>query len=152
MNSKIIKYITIGAFLIAVFIGLLFLLNPSSSNSNKYTYTEATSEITISSEGEFSQEECSARNLKEKVIMLESKYCSACKATLPTFKKACEEEGIAPEILDLSVPEQRAKMKSYGIQITYTPTFIFGCKYYVGAKNEQEYKSIIEEFKNEQNI
>ena len=78
--------------------------------------------------------------------MLESKYCGHCKATIPDFKDACAEKGVEPIILDLSVDEQRVQMMSYGISIQFTPTFIFGCDYFVGVKTKQEYSDSLDKF------
>ncbi len=107
-------------------------------------------DITISGDGSFLIEECKIRKLEDKTIMILSKYCGHCKQTLPLFEEACEEKGISPIILDISIPEQRDQMESYGINIQYIPTFIFGCKYYVGALNEEEYVSSLERFLEEQ--
>ncbi len=144
MNSKL-KYSLIVLILIIIAVSLFFILNtPAEPNASL-------SKITITKEGEFSSEECSARNLEDKVNMLESRYCSACKSTLPTFKKVCSEKDISPQILDLSVSEDYEKANELGIQVAYTPTFIFGCKYYIGAKSEAQYNALLGEFKNEQN-
>ena len=75
--------------------------------------------------------------------MLESKYCGHCRETLPLFEEACEEQGVIPEILDLSVKEDQERMYSLGIQVQYTPTFIFGCNYYVGVKTKEKYLNYI---------
>lgn len=102
--------------------------------------------ITLSSVGSLDSEECVIRGLNDKVIMLESKYCGYCKKTLPDFKEACSEKGVEPIVLDLSVGEQRKQMESYGITITYTPTFIFGCDYFVGGKTKEGYLQSLDKF------
>ncbi len=102
---------------------------------------------TIQVDGEFEADDCLQRGLKDSVIMFESKYCGHCKATLPIFLEACNENGIEPIILDLSISEQREQMESYGIEVYYTPTFIFGCSYYVGTKTKEGYLQVIDEYK-----
>ena len=109
-------------------------------------YADQFSIITLSSDSFFSAEECAKRGLNDKVMMLESKYCGHCKKTQPLFQQSCEEKGINPIILDVSVDEQRRQMESYGIDIRYTPTFVFGCDYYIGAKEKEEYSALLDEF------
>ncbi|MBN1275297.1 hypothetical protein JXA12_03315 [Candidatus Woesearchaeota archaeon] len=100
----------------------------------------------IDADGEFSAQECALRGLQDEVIMIESAYCGHCKATMPVFQEACEEKGITPTILDVSVKEQRERMESYGLQIQYTPTFIFGCTYVIGARQKEGYQQLLDEF------
>ena len=103
--------------------------------------------ITISNEGVINSTDCFERNLTRKVIMLESKYCAHCEETLPDFKAACNENNIEPVILDLSKEEDREQMESYRINIQFTPTFIFNCEYFVGAKSKLEYVKLLENMK-----
>ena len=120
----------------------------SIPNNNSNNQTDPLTIITITDSGSFTQEECSARNLTGKIIMLESKYCGACQHTMPEFIKACEEKGITPEILDLSIAENMEKMEQYNLQIKFTPTFIFGCDYYIGAVSKQDYVNRINKMNN----
>lgn len=122
--------------------GLFFmflLLIPGCSNNEEEV-------ITISKDGSFDAKDCKNRGLNDKVIMLESKFCGHCKATLPNFKEACDEKGVEPIILDLSENEQRIQMLSYGVTIQFTPTFIFGCDYVIGVRNKQEYLELLDKF------
>ena len=98
----------------------------------------------ISSNGNFSISDCADKGLNNEFIMLESKYCGHCKSTLPDFKEACVEKVINPIILDISNESQRSQMESYGINIQFTPTFIFDCNYYVGAKSSEEYLQLLD--------
>ena len=102
--------------------------------------------ITISNDGFFTDEECVIRDLNDKVIMFGSKYCGHCQATMPDFLAACETKGVEPIVLDLAESEDREQMESYGLSISYTPTFVFGCNYYAGAETSAEYLSYLEEF------
>ena len=103
--------------------------------------------VRIQSDGSFTQEFCEAYGLEDKVIMIESKYCGHCQQTLPIFLQSCAQKNIEPIILDLSLSEDRAKMNSYNVEALYTPTFIFGCDYYVGAKDMPKYLSLLSKFK-----
>ncbi len=100
----------------------------------------------IKKDGHFDWEDCQARELQDKVIMLESSYCGHCKATLPVFKEVAEQKGVNPLILDLSVEEERQKMDDMRINVQYTPTFIFGCDYYTGAKSREDYEGLFDSF------
>lgn len=103
---------------------------------------EEPSSFTIKTEGSFEADECRARNLEDKFIMIESKYCGHCQRTLPDFKAACEEAGIDCTIIDLA--NERDRLQEYNIRVQYTPTFIFDCDYFVGSMDKQEYIDLIE--------
>ncbi len=118
--------------------------NLNNNNTNNNTNNNATlTTFIIKEDGTFSSDECTRRGLTGMAIMFESKYCGYCKATLPYFQQACQTEGIEPIILDLSIPEHRAKMESYGLDIWFTPTFVFGCDYFIGARSEEDYLKVL---------
>jgi thiol-disulfide isomerase/thioredoxin len=100
--------------------------------------------VYINNNGAFTELQCSKRGFQDKVIMLESKFCHACKLTKPIFIEACEERNIEPIILDLAEEEQRAQMNSYMIDIQYTPTFIIGCNYYIGGGEKEEFLNLLD--------
>ncbi len=102
--------------------------------------------VTINGDGSFTAEECRSRGLNDQVIMFESKYCSHCKETLPDFIDACEEKNIEPIILDLSIDEHMVQYETYNIELVGTPTFIFGCNYFVGAREKQTYTENLDIF------
>ena len=138
---------------IIILLGILLILYGCNSQNDSSLTGDVISPtvldtFVIDSNGAFSSAECSAKGLENKVIMLESKYCGHCKETLPKFKEACAEKGIVPEILDVSEKDQRKQMESYGVDIQYTPTFIFGCKYFIGAMEKSDYLKILDGFVN----
>jgi thiol-disulfide isomerase/thioredoxin len=102
--------------------------------------------VSLYKDGTFPFEECASRNLEDKVMMVGSKYCGHCRATLPFFKEACSEKEVEAIILDITEKEQRQEIESYGLNIKYFPTFIFGCNYYIGAKSKDEYLKLLDEF------
>ena len=102
--------------------------------------------IKISEPGSFEIEECEKRDLDEKIIMIGSKYCPHCLETKPDFIEACEAKGIKAEVFDLAETEDRDKMKAYGLEVVFTPTFIYGCEYHIGAKTKEEYLKLCEDF------
>lgn len=122
--------------------------NDSGNNSSESSQSvDAGLEVvTIKTEGSFAPKECEQRGLEDKVFMLESKYCPHCKASLPDFKDACAEKGVEPIVLDLSVAEHREQMLSHGITIAYTPTFVFGCDYFIGARSKEFYLQALDKF------
>jgi len=143
--SNKMSYIVIAILLI----GLVAILSLTGCNHEPES-TENNSIIKISASGTFTEQECQERGFENKVIMFESKYCGHCKATLPDFQEACEEKGIVPEILDLSVTEELQKAESYNIEIMYTPTFIIGCDYYIGTTSKEEYLERLDSVQNNQ--
>jgi hypothetical protein len=103
--------------------------------------------IFIGKSGSFEEQECKARCLPDKVIILKSSSCDLCLETEPDFLAACEERGITPLILDLVIPSDYAIMDSMGIDISGTPVFILGCDYYLGIMDsKEEYLEIIDIF------
>jgi len=128
----------IGLVIITILIIIILLAIFPGNSGEKH--------ITISSDGSFTTEECESRDLKNQVIMVESKYCSHCHETKPIFLAACETEGITPTILDLSKPQDMAQIESLMIDIQYTPTFILGCDYYIGEKSMQDYEINLNKF------
>ena len=140
--SRKIIWIVVGI----VVIGLVILLVANSSENNGPVDNGDNHIIIISQEGSFTSQECEARGLAGKVIMLESAYCHACQSTKPTFLAACEAKGVIPIILDLAEAEDYAQMESYKINIQFTPTFIFGCDYYIGTKSQSDYENYLDKF------
>ncbi|MGM5481241.1 MAG: thioredoxin family protein [Nanobdellota archaeon] len=136
---------------IAVFSLLLVAIFTGCSTDNTGNTTASTDEIyTIRQAGSFSKETCEAKSLNNKVLMIESKYCGHCQATKPEFKQALEETNMTAEYIDVSIKEEmEALKKEHKLQIQYTPTFVFGCDYYVGAKDKEGYVHLLENMKNQ---
>ncbi|MFP4118778.1 MAG: thioredoxin family protein [Candidatus Woesearchaeota archaeon] len=108
--------------------------------------SDASTTTTISKDGSFSEKECKQKGLQDKVLMIESKYCGHCQETKPGFEQALEESGMTAEFYDLAEPEeQKELMDEYGISVQYTPTFVFGCNYYVGAYEKEQYVGFLDD-------
>lgn len=128
---------------------IIFTLLLLTACSNTVQTTPETKELeiipikTITETGSFTQEECSARALENKVIMIESRYCGHCQETKPDFLAACTSNQISPELIDLAEKEGRDKVASYSIEVQYTPTFIIGCNYYVGKMSKTKYNELL---------
>jgi thiol-disulfide isomerase/thioredoxin len=140
MNKKIVLLIML------VIVSLVIACTPGGDNPNINQEENITIVpiITISESGTFSLKDCQDRKLEGKAIMIESKFCGHCQSTKPLFLQACQESGIVPEILDISKKEEQEKMISYSVEVQYTPTFIIGCDYYIGAMSKEEYKSALQ--------
>ncbi|MCF7799106.1 thioredoxin family protein [Candidatus Woesearchaeota archaeon] len=108
----------------------------------------STETIEITKEGTFSESQCKAHNPNYEVIMIESKFCGHCKETLPKFLEACAELGVVPVVLDMAKAEDaELAEEKYKVSIRYTPTFIFGCDYLVGAQpSKEDYSSLIKAY------
>jgi len=122
-------------------LGIIVLFIVSGCNESDF--------ITISKDGSLSSVECEARGLSNKIIMLESKYCTHCRDTLPIFQEACAEEGIESLIIDISSDTGRAEIQALKLNVQFTPTFLFGCKHVVGVKTKEEYLDFLNGWKNE---
>ena len=96
-------------------------------------------------------EGCSIRGLNDKIIVLESKYCSACKVVVPILKEI--EQELDKEFLhfDLSEEEDLERFEEFSIEAQWTPTVIIGCDVLIGGYSKEKYKTAIENFLNNQN-
>ncbi len=138
---------------ISVLMAVVVLLVTAGCNSNDPEQqiepnhiTEEPSTVIIAAEGAFDTEDCLKRGLGNNLIMIESKYCGHCKDTKPDFMAACNETGIEPVIIDISEPEGLAQVNLYRVEARFTPTFIFGCNYFIGSKSKEEYVDLIYAF------
>ncbi len=151
LSPKNNTVITMSSKILMILISLLMVTSLTlsgcvDSNSMQGNST-SDDKVTISSQGTLDPEFCKEKGLNDKVIMIESRYCGHCQTTKPKFLDACDEKGIEPVVIDVSVQEDQDLMESYGIQTRYTPTFLFGCDHYVGAMDKQTYLSLIDSFK-----
>lgn len=137
-------------FVVILIFALFFMSGCDNGESllseNSYLANQSLDTFAIIEDGSFSSGECEARGLGSEVIMFSSKYCGHCMETLPIFMEACEEIGIEPVVLYTTNAADREIIYSYGIEIHYTPTFLFGCKYYIGTEPKFVYKSRINDF------
>jgi len=107
-----------------------------------------TERILLSSEESIPEDLCEDRGLNDKIIMLESKYCGACKVAHPRLEEAGHELGADIIYLDLSVDEDKERMKEeFRVAPQYTPTVIVGCQVLIGGKySKEEYVEVISDF------
>ncbi len=108
--------------------------------------TDTDQDLVLENEGRIEQQACSARNLEYKIIILESKYCGACRIAVPRLEEIEQELNTSFIFLDLSEEENVERMKEFRIVPHYTPTVLIGCDVYIGAKDKEVYKQAIEEF------
>ncbi|MGM5480468.1 MAG: thioredoxin domain-containing protein [Nanobdellota archaeon] len=136
------KKITVITFFTMILMSML-IVSGCSSNSNtdlqQDNSNDMTGKVVITKDGSFSSQECEERNFSNKVIMLESEYCGHCKAAKPYVKDALEQQNMTGKFIDVATKEGQERLDELGLQIQYTPTFIFGCEYSVGGKTETQY-------------
>lgn len=139
------KKILVSVILLTA-IGIIFysfLFNPGPTKVN---VTDRNNDyITIEKDTTIAQNLCEQRNLQDKVIVLHSKYCSACKIVIPYLQEIEQEKNKNFIYLDLSKQDDIDTLKSeYKVIPRYTPTVLIGCKAFVGAYSKQEYENFIE--------
>jgi thiol-disulfide isomerase/thioredoxin len=93
-------------------------------------------------------DECSRRGLDDKVVVLVSKYCSACKVVLPILKEIEQELNTKFLYFDLSDKQDLEKFGEYKIQAQWTPTVIIGCEVLIGGYSKEKYETAIESLLN----
>jgi thiol-disulfide isomerase/thioredoxin len=121
---------------------------PPNGNSSSNDNSTGLELIEISEEIVISQELCSERGLQDKVIVMESMYCGACKVAVPRLQEIEQELEASFIYLDLSKPEDLERMKSFGVVPRYTPTTLVGCRVMIGAYSKEQFKQVIEPFWN----
>ena len=102
--------------------------------------------IIIDKEGTIEPGICSARKLDDKIIVLESRYCGACRIAVPILKEIEEELNMEFIFLDLSKQYDSDRLKEFRIMPQYTPTVLVGCDVHIGAKSKEVYREAIGEF------
>ena len=102
--------------------------------------------IFLGKEGTIEQGSCSARKLDDKVIIMESRYCGACRIAVPRLKEIEEELNTEFIFLDLSQQCDSDRMMEFRIMPQYTPTILIGCDVHIGAKSKEVFKQAIEDF------
>lgn len=102
--------------------------------------------ILLDNEVSIPQNLCLERNLTDKIIILESKYCGACRIAVPRLKEIEQELNAKFVFLDLSKQEDVERMKEFKIMPKYTPTVLIGCDIYIGAYSKENYKELISDF------
>jgi thiol-disulfide isomerase/thioredoxin len=88
-------------------------------------------------------DECSRRGLDDQVVVLVSKYCSACKVVLPILKEIEQELNMEFLYFDLSDKDDVEKFDKFKIQAQWTPTVIIGCEVLIGGYSKEKYETVI---------
>ncbi|MCD6226671.1 MAG: thioredoxin family protein [Candidatus Aenigmarchaeota archaeon] len=104
--------------------------------------------ITLDREMTIAQNLCEERNLTDKIIIIESKYCSACRIAVPRLKEIEEELNKSFVFLDISKKCDRDELSKLKLTPKYTPTVLIGCDVYIGVKPKETYEKLIKNFYN----
>lgn len=112
--------------------------------TNNITGVNKIGPIFLEGEGTIPLELCKERGLNDEIIILESRYCGACRIVVPRLKEIGEELQEEFIFLDLSKKGDLRKMKEFKIIPMYTPTVLIGCDVYIGAYPKEKYKQPIE--------
>ncbi|KPJ55245.1 hypothetical protein AMJ49_07180 [Parcubacteria bacterium DG_74_2] len=139
MTKNIIIIFSFGVIIIAIVVGYLVYVSQSSADLES---------LLLDKEGMIGSKECSERNLSDKIILLESEYCSACKIVIPRLQELEKELGVEIIYLDLSKEENQSRAKEFKIWPKWTPTVLIGCNVLIGAHPKEKYKEVIERFLN----
>ena len=144
--TKVIKIlISIGIIIAAIFVGYLIYTNQNTIPNA--TQNEINLEpLVLDKEGVILLDACLERNLSDKIIILESKYCGACKIVVSKLQQIEQELSAEFIFLDLSKKEDIEKLKEFKIWPKYTPTVLIGCDVFIGDYPKEKYKSLIENF------
>jgi thioredoxin-related protein len=149
MDKKNI-FSTIILILLVVVVAVLMLLSNNSNGKNKDTNSadgNVLKTFLIDKDGKIPTQNCGAGHIEKKIIVIESKYCSACKEFLKVIEKVNETSQYIFHIYDVSESDQREFIENtLKIDFQYTPTMIVGCDAYIGYKDENTLLSILSKY------
>jgi len=122
---------------------LLVLLLVSAASCQK---EKDNSTIVLDKDKVIDKNICIEKNLDNKIIQLESKFCGHCATVKPILENLAKENNVEITFLDSSDEQDREIIDSYNLQVLFTPTLIIDCKVVVGGQSEETYKDLIKEF------
>lgn len=99
----------------------------------------------LNNNGMMPADECAARGLEKKIIVLESAFCGHCRTLVPKLEALQEEIGINMEFLDLADQSGLDRAKELYLSTRYTPTVIMDCEIVIGAKDIEYYSKLIDQ-------
>ncbi|MDD4983639.1 MAG: hypothetical protein PHH82_02225 [Candidatus ainarchaeum sp.] len=132
-------YSTIVLVLLVIVIVVLMVLSGNSNNSNNDTNSDSNVLKTffIAKDGPIPAANVEAGNIKDKIVVIESKYCGACKEFLKTIEKVEQDTNYVFHKYDVSESEQRSYIEdTLMVDFQYTPTTIIGGDAYIGFMDE----------------
>ena len=157
MKTKSMKGIIIAISIIAILVSSGCTNNTNGDNNSNSNGTEPTEMnisndtsnldfIVLDKEGTIPPELCNERGLNDKIIVLESKYCGACRVAVPRLQELDQELQAGIIFLDLSEEQYVRRMEEFKIYPQYTPTVLIGCDIHIGAYDKEVYRGWIEAF------
>jgi len=127
-------------------------LSSNSNNNNSDTNSDNNILKTyyINKDGPIPAINCQADDINNKIIVIESKYCGACKIFMDTLDELKDTNYIF-HIYDVSETDQRKYIQDIlMLDFKYTPTTIIGCDAYLGAIDKNELVGILSKYNLEQ--
>ncbi|MGB2762651.1 MAG: thioredoxin family protein [Minisyncoccales bacterium] len=137
MTKNIIIIFGFGIVIVAIVAGYLVYANQNKVNLEL---------LVLDKEGRISLDACLERGLSDKIIVLESTYCSACKIVIPRLEELEKELGVEIIYLNLSEKDDQDRAKEFKIWPKWTPTVLIGGEVLIGAYSKEKYKEVIENF------
>jgi len=145
-------YSTIILILLIVVIVVLMVLSSKPNNNNQNTNSDSNVLKTffINKDGPIPPANCEAADGNNKIIIIESKYCSACKEFLKTLDNLKDSPYIF-HLYDITESEKRDFIENtLKVDAQYYPTSIIGCDAYIGAMDENTLLEVLSTYELEQ--
>lgn len=92
---------------------------------------------------------CAERKLNNKIILIVSRYCPHCQKAIKTLNPLITQYNLTNyfKVYDLiDSDDLDAIANDYQLNVPHVPTFIVGCKAYVGLSEPEEYKEYLQHF------
>jgi len=87
--------------------------------------------------------DCSVRGLQDKVLVIHSPNCPACRQALPLLEELQNETGVEFEYIDITTDAGLKRVDQLNITSEYIPDVIAKCKVSVGYKSKEEFRDMI---------
>lgn len=135
-----------------ILIGLIFVFLVAVSgclDKSEVRNGTSNSVFMLEKNGNLPAEVCENYELKDRVVVIESKYCGVCKIAVPRLREIEQELNMSFVYFDIAKKEELSQLVELGLAPQYTPTVLIGCEVLIGARSKEEYEQKIRVFLNE---
>jgi len=94
---------------------------------------------------------CSSRNLSNKIIYFMSKYCPHCQQVKPIIRRIIKEEKLEKYYEEFDLADENARIKfekcNCFVELQFVPVLVVNCQVLPGARSEKDYTDLLKKFK-----
>jgi len=143
-------YSIIAIVTIIVIAGIIFAIYSPNTNlpsTNVDSNTNIAKLFYIDKEGPIPLQNCTDGNIQNKIIIIESKYCGACKVFKEVTNLVESKTDYKFNTYDVTESDKYDFIKNVlHLDFKYTPTMIVACNAYIGVKDENTLLDILSQY------